>query len=107
MARNRRKRTDQKVPSLHGWFQEMEKQYGRQAARQTQSRLTVAKGARRYNNPDRLLPGAVFLYEGKQYVMAGQLIGGAYLRAYEAGNQNFPASRESILSRNAGLVYVA
>ena len=107
VAQNRRKRMDQKGPSLHEWFLGMVKQHGRQIARRMQSQLVVSKSARRHNSPDRMLPGMVFLYEGKQYVMSGQLSGGAYLRACGAGNQNFPASRASILSRNAGLVYVA
>ena len=107
VAKNRRKRMDQKEASLHDWFHEMEKQHGRQAARQTQYRLTAAKSARRYNSPNRMLPGMVFLYEGKRYVISGQLSRGAYLRACRAGNQNFPDSRASVLSRNAGLVYVA
>lgn len=107
IAKNRRKRMDQKESSLHDWFREMEKQYGRQMARQMQSQLRVTKSTRRYNNTDRLLPGTVFLYEGRQYVMTGQLSGGAYLRAYGEGNRNFPAARVSVLSMNAGLVYVA
>lgn len=41
---------DQKEPSLHEWYLDMGKQYGRQAARQIQSKLIVAKSTHRYNN---------------------------------------------------------
>lgn len=51
--------------------------------------------------------GAVFLYQKERYVMAGQLTGGAYYRAYGRGKKNFPAKDVQIIRKNAGLVYVA
>ena len=71
------------------------------------STLRVRKSTRYYNTPDRLMPGAEFLYDGKRYVMTGQLTGGKYLRAEGEGTRNFPVARCTILKRNRGLVYTA
>ena len=70
------------------------------------SRLTVQKSRRYYNDPERILPGAKFLYEGKIYILTGRLSGGASYRALGCGNTDFPAKRCMIVTRNTGLVYV-
>ena len=71
------------------------------------STLRVRKSTRYYNDHDRLMPGAEFLYGGKRYVMTGQLTGGKYLRAAGEGNKNFPVSKCVILKYNRGIVYTA
>ena len=71
------------------------------------STLGVRKSTRYYNDHDRLMPGAEFLYGGKRYVMTGQLTGGKYLRAAGEGNKNFPVSKCVILKYNRGIVYTA
>ena len=106
VAKNRKKRMDQKNNSLADWFHEMEKQHGRKAAECMRSKLVVQKSTRYYNTKDRIMPGAVFLYQGKRYVMTGQLTGGAYYRAYGQEKQNFPAAKVQVIHENAGLVYV-
>ena len=106
VARNRRKRMDQKEASLHDWFHEMEKQHGRQAARQTQSRLTVVKSIRRYNNLSRLLPGFQVLYRGKVLTITGQRTNGRYYLSPQEPGVNVPARDVKILKQNTGLVCV-
>lgn len=106
VAKNRRKRMDQKEPSLHEWYLETKRQYRRKETRRLQLQMTVIKSTRSYNDPKRTLPGAIFLYEGKRYVMSGQLSGGAYLRAEGFGTKNFPVSKTKIQCQNRGLVYV-
>ena len=86
-AVNRRKRMDQKADSLKEWYDSEKALYGVSEARKHLSVLTVEKSVRRYNNADRILPGTVFLYKGKRYVMTGQLTGGRYLRAYGQGKR--------------------
>ena len=106
VATNRRKRMEQKSDSLEDWYQKMVEQHGRQQADQIRSRLQVQKSSRRYNNPDRLLPGTTFVYQGKTHVMTGQLSGGQYFRAVGCDKKNFPARNVQVVRRNQGLVYV-
>lgn len=67
---------------------------------------TVKKSRRYYNDPNRILPGAIFIYEGKQYVLAGRSSGGKQYRAFGCGIRNFSAGKSTIVWRNTGLVYV-
>lgn len=67
--------------------------------------LTVKKSKRFYNSLGRTLPGAVFLYQEKRYIMNGQLSNGKYLRAYGSGEKNFPASKCTVVRNNMGLMY--
>ncbi|MDO9492651.1 RRXRR domain-containing protein [Acetobacterium sp.] len=106
VAKNRKKRMDQKDDSLQDWYLKTMRQWGRNEADTLRSRLKVEKSRRRYNNPDRVMPGAVFLYEKKRYVLQGQLTGGAYYRAVGQGNRNFPAKQCHIVAGNNGLVAI-
>ena len=106
IAKNRKKRMDQKDNSLVEWFADMVKVHGTQEAERMRSRLSVKKSARHYNTKGRVMPGAVFQYCGKRYVMTGQISGGLYYRAYGYGNQNFPSRKARIVQQNEGLVYV-
>ena len=106
VAVNRRKRTEQKTDSLAEWYAKAVEAYGAEEADSRRSRMKAQKSVRRYHNPERLMPGTVFLYEGRRYVMSGQLTGGKYLRAFGIPDKNFPAAKCSIVSHNRGLVYV-
>lgn len=107
VAKNRKKRMEQKTDSLEDWFEKMVKQYGSKKAKQLMARLTVQKSIRHYNAKDRIMPGTVFRYAGRRYVMTGQLTGGKYYRAYGMGDKNFPSRKITICQQNTGLVYVA
>lgn len=105
-ATNRRKRMEQKSDSLEDWYQKMVEQHGRQQADRMRSRLQVQKSSRRYNNPDRLMPGTAFLYQGETYIMTGQLTGGQYFRAAGCDRKNFPVKSVQVVRCNQGLVYM-
>ncbi|MGN0415985.1 MAG: RRXRR domain-containing protein [Agathobacter sp.] len=106
VATNRRKRTDQKTDSLADWFEDMVLQHGLSKAETMRSRLSVTKSTRYYNREDRIFPGAVFLYAGREYVLQGQLSKGAYFRAVGKGTINYPAEKCQVVAQNAGLVYI-
>ena len=107
IAKNRRPRFEQKCPSLSGWYEEQVKCHGRKEADRLRSQLTVEKSTRRYNDPDRLMPGALFKYMGEYHVLSGQLSNGQYLRAYGDKKTNYPAKKCLIIRHNEGLVFVA
>ena len=73
---NRKKRMEQKTDSLEDWFISMTEKYGREEAERMCSRLTVQKSKRYYNTPGRMMPGTVFEYAGKRYVLTGQRTNG-------------------------------
>lgn len=97
VCKNRHKRFEQKDDSL----EEFAKVHP-----DLVSKLTVKKSRRYYNDPDRILPGAIFIYEGKQYVLTGRSSGGKQYRAFGYGTRNFPAGKSTIVWQNTGLVYV-
>lgn len=107
IAKNRKKRMDQKTDSLEDWFKDMTAKYGQTTANRMLSKVTVQKSTRHYNTKGRMMPGTIFLYQKKQYVMTGQLTGGAYYRAYGQEKKNFPTKNVQVIRRNAGMVYVA
>ena len=106
VAKNRKKRMDQKGNSLAEWFTNMVKVYGTQKAERMRSRLSVKKSTRHYNTKGRVMPGAVLQCRGKRFVMIGQTSRGLYYRAYGCGDQNFSSRKVKIVQQNAGLVYV-
>ena len=106
IAKNRKKRMDQKANSLAEWFADMVKVHGAQEAEHMRSRLSVKKSARHCNTKRRVMPGTVFQYCGKRYVMTGQISGGRHYRAYGCGEQNFLSRKVRIIQQNEGLVYV-
>jgi hypothetical protein len=106
VAENRRKRTGQTCNSLEEWRNEMIDQYGIQKAMELESRLRVKKSIPTKNTPDRLLPGTVFVYQGKRYVMSGQQNKGRYLKAVGEGDRRFSAKDCEIKLRDGGLRYL-
>lgn len=105
VAKNRKKRFEQKDDALQDWYQKQTSILGEKEARLLLGKLTVTKSTRRYNNLDRIMPGAVFMHRGKRYVLSGQLSGGLYFRAVGDTKTNFPARDCRIISANSGLVY--
>lgn len=101
VAKNRHKGFEQKEPALDDYLAaipESERDY-------VCSKLKAVPLKRYYNNMDRNLPGTVFWYEGRRYVMSGQHANGYYLRAAGQGTREFPASQCRIVA-NGGLVYL-
>lgn len=101
VAKNRRDREEQQGLSLQGYLETFEPC----ERRGIMSRLTVKKSRRYYNNPNRILPGAVFYFEGKRYVMSGQCNHGNYLLAVGEGKQYFNL-RKCTVRPSGGLVYL-
>lgn len=81
--------------------------YGKEQTRKMISQLEVKESIRRYNRLDRLMPGAVFYYQGVRYVMRGQHSNGQYLQAVGMGSKDFPAKKCKIVANNEGLVFVS
>ena len=106
IAKNRRKRMDQKADSLHDWYIKTKHAFGTIEAHELQKHVTVEKSIRRYNNPDRLLAGAEFVHNGNRLIMSGQLSGGQYLRAVGDKKTNYPVRDCKIVRKNQGLVFV-
>ena len=73
---------------------------------QAVARLTVKSSKRYYNNLNRVLSGAVFLYQGKRYILSGQHCYGQYYNAVGSGKHDFPASKCRLVARNSGLAYL-
>ena len=107
IAKNRKKRMDQKTDSMQDWFEKMVQKYGIREAERLRSRLTVKKSIRYYNNRNRVMPGTVFRFKGRRHVMTGQHSNGRYYRAYGCGDQNFSSRKARIICQNEGLVYTA
>ena len=106
VATNRKPRFEQKGYALSEWYEKQVKQYGKTEAEKLRSKLSVKASKRSYNTPERIMPGCVFYYEGKRYVMTGQNSYGRYLRMYGCGTKSFPASKCQMLKQNTGLVFV-
>jgi 5-methylcytosine-specific restriction endonuclease McrA len=106
VAKNRRKRMDQKEDSLHEWYIKTKQQFGKIETRKIQSKLQVTRSTRRYNTKNRLMPGTQFKYKNKIYTMNGQLSNGQYLRAVGDKNTNYPTKDCTIIRNNSGLVYI-
>lgn len=105
VATNRRKRMDQKSDSLEDWYNNAVATYGLEEAERMRSKLRVVPSYRAYNDMERILPGAVFMYEGDRYVKKGQLTNGAYTVS-EDGKIRLNTSKCDFVARNGGLVYV-
>ena len=106
VAKNRRKRMEQKEPSLHEFYLEQKRLHGKREAKRVMGQLTVQKSIRRYNASDRLMPGTEFYYNGNRLIMSGQLTNGTYLRAFGDTKTNYPKKKVMIARKNKGLVYL-
>ena len=70
------------------------------------SHLTAKRSKRSYNNLNRIRPGSVFLYNGKRYVVSGQISGGQYYRVVNDLKTNYPARNCILVQQNVGLTYL-
>ena len=106
IATNRKPRFEQPGDALSDWYEKQVQRYGKREAGKMLSAVTVKKSTRFYNASNRLMPGAVFDYNGQRYVMSGQLTGGKYLRAYGDTKTNYPVLKCRVLRKNEGLVFI-
>lgn len=106
VVKNRKPRFEQKgVPALSQWFEEQVKVIGLLEAEKLRSRLKADYSVRRYNAANRILPGVVYLYKGKQYVLGGQQNNGYYYYPYGDRNNRMPA-KDCTVIQGGGLVFV-
>ena len=101
VAHNRHKRTGQ-ANTKEKWdsLTEFRTQYPKLV-----SKLTVKKSTRSYNNTKRTLPGAIYEYENKRYVLKGQKNNGAKWLGY--GQKEYVPSNDcTVIKKNSGLVFV-
>ena len=106
IATNRKPRFEQKGDALSDWYSKQVKLQDKEYADKLTGRITVKKSTRGYNSKDRVMPGAVFYYNGKRLVLTGQLTGGKYYRAYGDTKTNYPVNKCQIYKCNEGLVFV-
>ena len=106
VAKNRNPRFEQKGPALSDWYEEMVNSHGQKEADRLRSHLTVKKSTRRYNTKDRIMPGAVFLYNKTLYVMRAQQCNGT--RYFGMDMTKSVNSKDcKIVKQNTGLVFVS
>ena len=106
VAKNRYKRMDQHEDSLHEFYVKLKRTRGKIEARRICSKLKVLKSTRSYNNPNKVTPGAEFLYQGERYVLRGQQNSGFYFLA-EGCDKRLPSKECMLTKRNTGLVFVS
>lgn len=101
VAKNRKPQFEQQGDSLEDFLASLPAAWRQDICRQ----LTVTPSKRYYNTKGRYLPGNLFFYEGRRYVLSGQISGGQYYRAVGMGNKNFPA-KDCRVVHAGGLVYI-
>lgn len=92
-------------PSLEEWYCKKCQEYGEEGARRLLSSLSVKKSRRSYSNPKRLMPGTIFEYEGKKYVLIAQQCNGTRFKGIGM-TKPVAASKCKVLRHNTGLVYL-
>ena len=106
VAKNRKKRTEQKDDALADWYAKQKTGYTPEKALELLKSLKVIPSIRYKNDANRVMPGAVFIHNKERYVLSGQLSRGQYFRALGDSKTNHPARDCQIISTNQGLVYV-
>ena len=111
IAKNRKRRTDQKELSFNEWYKIQKKSCSKAKLAEIMKKLTVIKSIRAYNNMKRLKPGSVFVYakpetkkaeKPKQkrkpiinhsgsYILKGAITNGKYYKAEGYDKNNFSA----------------
>lgn len=92
------------VDSLEDWYNRMVEEVGKRKANQLRSTLIVTKGKRNYNTMGRPLPGSIFIYQGKRYVLKANH--GEYVQAIQTGKKDIPRQNVKFVAQNNGLVYI-
>jgi hypothetical protein len=70
------------------------------------NRLTVKPATHTYNDMERIMPGAVFLYKGKRYVSFGVQSNGARFTSPLLEKGYVPVKECQIICSNTGLVFL-
>ena len=105
VAKNRKPRFKQEGPALSQWYEEQVELFGKKEADRMLSRLKVKKSYRRYNNLERIMPGALIRHNDRIGVLKGQQSNGKEYRML-GSNEYVSATQCEILKHNTGLVYI-
>ena len=105
VAKNRKPRTEQEGPALSQWYEAQVEELGKREADRMLSRLTVKKSYRRYNNTERLFPGALIRCNSRIGILKGQQNNGYYYNIF-GSKERLSAKDCETLKCNTGLVYM-
>ena len=105
VAKNRKPRTEQEGLALSQWYEAQVEELGKREADRMLSRVTVKKSKRRYNNTERLLPGAVLRHNGRIGVLRSQKDNGYYYFMF-GKKEKLQSKVCEVLRCNTGLVYM-
>ena len=92
------------MPALSDWYTDICNKFNVDYTQKALSNVLVVKSKRRYNDVNRVLPGAVFIYGGTAYILRGRNSNGKYYTAVYS-TRNFLAEECIIVSRKS-LVYI-
>lgn len=114
ITKNRTPRYEQQGLSLSQWKEDLLQTYLETEVRKFVSRLEVIPSKRFYNNPNRVMPGALIMYQPKEnkklkapsgqiFVLTAQISNGSY---YKYKNKYISSKDCKVLKSNTGLVYI-
>lgn len=106
VAKNRKKKTEQKEPSLKEYREELTATVGKKEAARMISKLKVYKAVRRIRTPAREIPipyGSTVIYKSRREVVKGIFNKGKAV-VLEGHEGYVPVSECRLLTRNSGIV---
>ena len=106
VATNRHKRCNQKSYSLTSYRTKLRETYDEKTVDKMISQLVVEKGRNRYRSKNLIMPGAIFIYENKRYVLSGTCNYGNYFMAVGYDKKTFPTKKCKVVAQNTGFVYL-
>ena len=84
----------------------LRQKYDKQTVKKMISELVVVKSTRGYRDQNTIMPGAVFMYHGKHYVLSGTSNQGRYFRSVGQEKTNFPTKECKIVRKNTLFIYI-
>jgi len=105
VAKNRHLRTGQIAPRKSADKQIYSLAEYRRQFPENVGRLEARKSSRRRNNRNRIMPGSVFEYQGRQYVLRAKQSNGT--KFWGVGCSSYaPAKKSRVVLHNAGLMFI-
>lgn len=97
------KEKKQPTDSLEDWFNKKVGEVGEKEAMRLRSKMSVKPSKRTYNNMDRHLPGSIFVFKGRRYVLRANH--GNCVNAINDETE-YPRGKVAFVAESAGLVYI-
>lgn len=104
IAKNRKARTGQKGLSVQEYYEQRCQERGQQEAFREISQMKVFPSKRSYNEKDRVLPGAICLYDKKIRIVHMKTATRYYVD--EITGKRFPIAQSQLLQHNAGWCFI-